>query len=419
MTLIKTSLLNGIAVVIKMLTLLGINKVLAVYVGPAGYAAIGQLQNAMQLITTLASGAVTTGVTKYTAEYCDDEKSQRGVWQAATMIMLWSTLVVSIVMFFASSLISQLLLKDVQYSSVVKTFSIALIFFVANGFLLAVLNGKKEVKLYVIANIAGSFISLLFVTILTMANGLFGALVSLALYQSVSFLATLKVCYSAGWFKFTNFFGVVEKKHVSNLLKYALMAITSAVCTPLSHILVRGYLTDNFNAEAAGYWEALWRMSSSYLLIVTTTLSLYYLPKLSELKRYADIKAEIISGYKIILPVAAMCGLVVYFMRDIVVVILFSSQFLPARELFGWQMVGDTLKIGSWLLAYVMVGKAMYKTFILTEIIAALSFVLFTIVLTGKFGIEGVAIAHAATYLVYWLVVSVGIYLYFKNGRVG
>ena len=34
MNLVRTSLLNGIAVVIKMLTLLGINKILAIYVGP-------------------------------------------------------------------------------------------------------------------------------------------------------------------------------------------------------------------------------------------------------------------------------------------------------------------------------------------------------------------------------------------------
>lgn len=419
MTLIKTSLLNGIAVVIKMLTLLGINKVLAIYVGPAGYAAIGQLQNAMQLITTFASGAVTTGVTKYTAEYSKDQSSQDGVWRAATAIMLWSTLVVSVVIFFTSSFISLQLLNDAQYTLVIKAFSVALIFFVANGFLLAVLNGKKEVKLYIIANIAGSFVSLISVTILTVVGGLYGALVSLALYQSISFVATLKVCCSSSWFKLSSFFGVVEKKHVGNLLKYAFMAITSAICVPLSHMMVRGYLTDHFSADVAGYWEALWRMSSTYLLLVTTTLSLYYLPKLSELKQYIDIRAEIIGGYKVILPVAALCGFLVYSLRDFIVVILFSPQFLPARELFGWQMIGDTLKIGSWLLAYVMVSKAMFKTFIFTEILAAASFVFFTMVLTSRFGIEGVAIAHAATYLVYWIMVFAGLYFHFKNEQVG
>lgn len=417
MTLIKTSLLNGIAVVIKILTLLGINKILAVYVGPAGYAAIGQLQNAMQLITTIASGAVSTGVTKYTAEYSDDEVKQHGVWSAATSIMLWSTLVVSVAVFFLSPLIAQELLGNVDYSVVLQIFSVSLIFFVANGLVLSILNGKKEVKLYVMANIAGSFISLMLVAILTVTSGLFGALVSLALYQSISFIATVKFCFGLKWFKISNFFGKVDRVNVLNLLKYALMAITSAVCVPLSHMMVRGYLSDNFGVEAAGYWEALWRMSSSYLLVVTTTLSLYYLPKLSELKRFIDIKKEVVSGYKLILPVTAFCGVIVYLLRDIIVVILFSSEFLPARELFGWQMVGDTLKIGSWLLAYVMVSKAMFKTFIVTEILAAGSFVFFTMFLTTIYGVKGVAMAHAVTYLFYWAIVSVAVYCFYKSKK--
>ncbi len=62
LTFIKTSFLSGIVVAVRMLTLLCINKILAIYVGPAGYATIGQFQNAIQIITTLASGAVNTGV---------------------------------------------------------------------------------------------------------------------------------------------------------------------------------------------------------------------------------------------------------------------------------------------------------------------------------------------------------------------
>ncbi len=71
-----------------MLTLLGINKILAVYVGPAGYATLGQFQNAVQMISTLASGAINTGVTKYTAEYHEDDERQRAVWRTAGTIAL-------------------------------------------------------------------------------------------------------------------------------------------------------------------------------------------------------------------------------------------------------------------------------------------------------------------------------------------
>ena len=96
MTLIKTSLLNGIAVIIKMLTLLGLNKILAIYVGPTGYAALGQFQNAVQMITTFASGALNTGVTKYTAEYYEDEVRQHTVWRTAGTIALLGSLTTAI-----------------------------------------------------------------------------------------------------------------------------------------------------------------------------------------------------------------------------------------------------------------------------------------------------------------------------------
>jgi PST family polysaccharide transporter len=98
MNLVKTSLLNGIAVIVKMLTLLSINKVLAVYVGPAGYAAIGQFQNAVQMITTFASGAINTGVTKYTAEYHESGEKQRAVWRTAGSIALGGSLLTGILL---------------------------------------------------------------------------------------------------------------------------------------------------------------------------------------------------------------------------------------------------------------------------------------------------------------------------------
>ena len=69
MNLVKTSLLNGLAVITKVATALALNKVLAIYVGPAGYAVIGQFQSLLAMVFTFASGGVNTGVTKYTAEF--------------------------------------------------------------------------------------------------------------------------------------------------------------------------------------------------------------------------------------------------------------------------------------------------------------------------------------------------------------
>jgi len=407
MTLIKTSLLNGIAVVIKMLTMLGLNKILAIYVGPAGYAAIGNFQNAAQMITTFASGAINTGVVKYTAEYHDDEEKQRQVWRTAGTIAVLGSVFTGIGVAVFSKQIAQWFLQDESYNTVFIWFSVTLVFFIFNTLLLAILNGKKEIHRYIIANIAGSLFALAVTSVLAVQFGLHGALTALAIHPSFAFVITLYLCYKADWFKFSYLFGRLDKQVVLNLSKYTAMALTSAACVPVSHILIRTHLADTLGMDAAGYWEAMWRLSGAYLMLVTTTLSLYYLPKLSELKDPKEIKAEILQGYKIILPVAAACGLVIYLLRDFIIGVLFTSDFIPMRDLFAWQMVGDTLKIGSWILAYLMLGKAMMKLFIASEIVFAAGFYGWTYFLTGMYGLEGVTIAHAINYAIYWVVMGV------------
>ncbi|MCV5857016.1 O-antigen flippase, partial [Escherichia coli] len=64
MTLVKTSLLSLIATFFKMLSGLVINKVVSVYIGPAGLAVIGQFQNFSQLVQIAAQGAINNGVVK-------------------------------------------------------------------------------------------------------------------------------------------------------------------------------------------------------------------------------------------------------------------------------------------------------------------------------------------------------------------
>tara|TARA_R110002124_G_scaffold91388_1_gene232686 strand:- start:9153 stop:10397 length:1245 start_codon:yes stop_codon:yes gene_type:complete len=406
MTLIKTSLLNGIAVAIKMLTLLGLNKILAIYVGPAGYASIGQFQNGVQIITKFASAAVGTGVTKYTAEYRDDTPRLRAIWKTAGTMSLIGTVIIATTLIVFSKVLAIWFLKDEELGSIFVWLALALIFFVFNNLILAVLNGKKEILSYVMANIAGSLFVMIVTTVMVIKLGLYGALLALATYQSLSFFVTLWLARKTKWFRLQYFFGRIDMPSAKKLMKFTAMALTSVACVPLCHILIRQYLGDEFGWEAAGYWEAMWRMSAAYLMLVTSTLSVYYLPKLSEISQRHEIKSEIIQGYKLILPVAVILSLSIFVLKDLIIRVLFSSDFAQMEILFKWQLIGDTLKIGSWVLAYLMLAKAKVVLFILSEIVFAASFYLFTILFSGAYGLEGVAIAHAVNYFFYWLVMA-------------
>ena len=103
--------------------------------------------------------------------------------------------------------------------------------------------------------------------------------------------------------------------------------------------------------------------------------------------------------------------------RDWIITLLFSHAFMPMRDLLLWQMIGDSLKIGSWILAYLMLSKAMTKLFVTTEILFALSSMGLTYVCSKVFGFEGVSIAHLVNYALYWLVVSYFIFRTLESQR--
>lgn len=412
MNLLKTSALNGVAVLIKTATLFILNKILAIYVGPSGYAMIGQFQNFIQMITTFSGSMINTAVTKYTAEYYEDKQKQKKIWQnAGSIVFILSVLFALLIIIFQQQL-SLYIFHSLEYQSVFIWFAIFLVFFNFNTLFLAILNGKKEILKLVLANIAGSLVSLVITTALAVKYHLYGALIALSVYQSLAFFVTLYLCYKADWFKVSYLFGRIDSDIAHKFMSFALMALVSAICVPLSQIVIRTYLSQTFGADYAGYWEAMIRLSAAYLMLVTTTLGVYYLPRLSELTSLVDIKKEVYLGYKFIFPLAILGGGLAYLLRDWLIVVLFSKKFLPMADLFLWQMIGDALKIGSWILAYLMLSKAMTKLFVTTEIIFAISSIILTYICTNKFGFEGVSIAHLINYGLYWLIIS---FFIFKN----
>lgn len=414
MNLLTTSVLNGVAVLIKTITMFVLNKILAVYLGPTGYAAIGQFQNFIQMVTTFAGSAINTAVVKYTAEYHEDESKQRAIWKTAGSIVFLFSLIFAFLILIFQGQLSLYIFHSLKYQTVFIWFAVFLIFFNFNTLFLAILNGKKEILKLVLANIAGSLFALIITSVLAIKLHLYGALVALSIYQSMAFIVTLFLCYRANWFKFSSLLGKIDLEITKKFSPFILMALVSAICVPLSQMLIRAYLTQEFSLAYAGYWEAMIRLSTVYLMLVTTTLGVYYLPRLSELNKIDEIKKEIYLGYKFLFPLTVVGGIIVFILRDWIINLLFTPSFAPMQDLFFWQMMGDALKIGSWILAYLMLSKAMTKLYISTEIIFTLSLIALTYVCTQFFGFKGVSIAHLINYGMYWIVISLFIFKQLK-----
>ena len=242
MNLVRTSLWNGVAVSIKFVSALAINKILALFVGPAGYALVGQFQNAVAIVVTFSTGAVNTGVTKHTAEYFDDVEQKRRLWRTAGTLIISASIVMASLIALFSTPLAILFLHSPEYQLVFIWLAISLVFISLNGFLLAILNGMKDVRRYVVSNILGSVFGLVIIGGMSWQLGLTGALIALSVNQAAVFFVTAAQIRSASWFRFEDMFGAIDKTELRRLSKFALMAATTAIVVPVCLILIRNHL---------------------------------------------------------------------------------------------------------------------------------------------------------------------------------
>lgn len=277
MTLIKTSILSAISTIIKVIAGFVSVKIVAVYVGPSGLALMGQMQNFVGMMSAIASAGVNGGIVKYTAEYYNDEVAKQKIWSSALKISLILIVPIAVAVIFLADYISLKLFKTAEYDSIFIIFAISIVFFVLNGLLTSILNGQKEIKKLTIINIVGSVFGLVITILLVIQYQLYGALVVGVVSQSIIFFVTLGFVLKSSWFRLSMFLGSLDKVYTKKLLKFSLMALISATMIPLSHMWVRDYIGSNIGWDEAGYWQAIWRISDTYLMLITTTLSIYYL----------------------------------------------------------------------------------------------------------------------------------------------
>ena len=180
------------------------------------------------------------------------------------------------------------------------------------------------------------------------------------------------------------------------------MALFSAIILPLVALFIRNYIIDNVGVESAGHWEAMNRISNYYLMFVSTLLSLYILPRFSEIDTIKDFRKEVFSFYKTIIPIFGLGLIIIYFLRHFIVLIVLTEEFQPVEDLFFWQLLGDFIKVLSVVIAYQFLAKRMFWHYIITEAFSVTTLYFTSQYLIDEFGVVGANMAHFVTYVLYY-----------------
>ena len=156
-----------------------------------------------------------------------------------------------------------------------------------------VLNGLEQYKKLVILNSVLSIGNMVVTIILAIKYGLEGALLGIILGPIIVFCINFfllgekrQILYYA--FKFELF----SIKVLKNISIYFLMAAYSTVIVSLTFLLIRNLIIANLSVEEAGYWEAMNRISSFYLMFFISLTSFYLLPRLSKTNKLKEVQSS-------------------------------------------------------------------------------------------------------------------------------
>lgn len=405
--LVKVFSLSGVSTIVKLITGIIRTKIVAMLIGPSGIALISQMKDTIDLFARISNGGVTTGVTKYIAEFKDSETKCKSIISNSLKITLIFSVLSGLILIIFSDHFSRIILIDKSYQSIFIVFGFSIILFALNRLLVAIINGFKEFTKFIKINIISNIVILFYSTGLIFIWGVYGALLSQVTSQSIILVITIFVILKSPWFKKQNFIGKFNLDILKKLSGFTLLTAFTFFLGPIAFITVRSFIIKDISIDAAGYWDSARRVSGLVTMVVTQALTIYLIPRFSELKSKLAIRKEIINTYKLVIPILILGFTVIYLFRDIIITILFTSEFRPMRELFLFQFIGDFFKSVSWVISVQMISKAMIKTLFVTEILGNVFFVLLSYILISNVGLKGVVYAFTITYIVYLAIMIV------------
>lgn len=403
----KVTSLNGISVLVKIVTGFVTSKIIAVFLGPSGMALVGNFRNFITAVENIGTVGFQNGIIKYVADFHNKEDSLKSFLATVTTIIFIVVLLLSGVLFFTADYWNvKLFGAHFQHDTIFKTLAFCLPWYIGSILLTSVLNGLEAYGKVIQINIIGNVLGMLLSLGLIYQYKEFGALLAIVMAPTIVFLVTVFYLYKKlNYFKIS--FSNLNSTFLKNLSEYSLMALVSAVLGPIVLLSLRNTVIHTISYEAAGYWEALVRISSYYFLFLSTILTVYYLPKLSKSESEAATKKLFWSYFKGIIPFFIIGLVVLYFSRVYLIPLLFSHDFQPVSDLFFWQFIGDVFKAISLILGYQFFAKKLTKAFIISEVFSFAVLWISGRYLMSVFGIEGIVMANAVTYAVYLITLTV------------
>lgn len=186
------------------------------------------------------------------------------------------------------------------------------------------------------------------------------------------------------------------------LIKLALWLTASAFISSLCAYIFTLWLNYNASTETLGMYQAGFTVLNTYMGVLFSALALEFYPRLSRTRGITRRIIPVVTEQTSLITLTSFpAALVLIAFAEIVVRMLYSSEFMSITPMLRYGAPGVVARAFSYCLAYVMLVKGDGRVFMVTELTSGLISVLLNIFFFSFMGYEGLGIAYTLWYTIY------------------
>lgn len=418
MNTVKSAFSMGSALLCKLLAGLVAVKISAHYLGVENFGLSGQISSLIAIVTLLAGGGVTTGLTKIYADTGIDTIS-RDQWRKAAQVLAGSAALFLIVIFVAlhSEIVNRILDSSVHANLILLSVIVSVLPISLSAIAQGVINGNQQSGLYAKALLCGSLVGIAGFLLLSSLFGVRGALCGLVWMQIAQALA---FCWMARHFRTGTKFGQLKVPalgmKVRFLFSFGLLSISAGITIPLVYILVRSLVIAHQGAYELGIWQATVRLSEAYTQLPMLMLSVVFFPRFAAHPDQPLKATQVRDAYGFVFFLMLCIGVFVGLTRETLVRLLFTSEFHAVSDFVFWQIAGDTFRMLSYVGTTILAARGFIKLCMLAEFIQALLFGGISALFVTNDLAAAPFVSYLLTYLIYFLL-TVAAVMYFGRRK--
>lgn len=405
--ILKSSALIGGSSVITVFIGIVRTKLMAVFLGPAGYGLMGAYALISELTRSVAQMGLNASGVRQIADAVASGDAQR---VGTTVRVLRRTSL-------ACAVLGAVLLAGLSGPIAVFTFgrghheesvallSLAVFFSLISGGQGALLQGMRR-----IADMAR----------LAVLGGLLGALVGIPMIYFlgddglVPMLIVTAAC-SAGcsWFYSKNIcppspaLSLRETvRESAALLKLGGAFMAGALLMMGSAYAVRIIILRKIGLDAAGVYYAAWTLGGLYIGFVLQAHATDFYPRLVGVAHDNEACNRLVNEQAQVSLLLAVPGvLITLTLASLVISLFYSASFAPAASVLRWICLGMALRVLTWPLGFIVVAKSKQVLFFSIDLAWAVVNVMLTWWCVEAFGVDGAGIALLVSNVLHGLVV--------------